>query len=279
MLGWIVKERSKRQSFLGAHSDDLLANTKIAIVGVSGGGSPIAQQAAHVGFGTTHLIDPDVAEEHHKHRLVGISSAAVRHRWNKVRVAERLMKRVHPEGNVVLHPKPWQEVHEVLRSCDLVFACLDGYLARDELERYLRRFDVPLIDIGMDVSQDGEEGYSIVGQAILSMPGRHCLRCFGFVRDELLKQEAARYGAAGERAQVIWPNSALASTAMGMAMQLLTPWRSALTTAPYLVYDGNTLIIAPSPRLEYLSTKCPHFPAGATRGDVMFGLRDSGSAA
>jgi hypothetical protein len=274
-----MKARSKRQSFLGEHSDQRLSDTTVAIVGVSGGGSPIAQQAAHIGFGTTHLIDPDIAEEHHRHRLVGISSAAVRHGWRKVRVCERLMKRVHPEGAVVLHPDRWQDVHEVLRNCDLVFSCLDGYLARDELERYLRRFDVPLVDIGMDVSGSEADGYRIFGQAILSMPGRHCLRCFGYVRDELLTEEAALYGEAGERAQVIWPNSALASTAVGMAMQLLTPWHSQLTTAPYLVYDGNALTIYPSPRLQYLPAQCPHFPRGASRGDVVFQLRAPGAAA
>jgi hypothetical protein len=269
-----MKLRSKRQSFLGKDSDQILADTTIAIVGVSGGGSPIAQQAAHVGFGTTHLIDPDFAEEHHRHRLVGITSAAVKHRWKKVRVGQRLMSRVHPDGNVEAHPHAWQDVHQVLRGCDLVFACLDGYLARDELERYLRRFHVPMIDIGMDVVP-AERGHVVVGQAILSMPGSHCLRCFGFIRDDLLTVEAALYGAAGGRAQVIWPNCALASTAIGMAMGLLLPWHAQLRASPYMVYDGNDLTISPSPRLQYVAQECPHFPRSARLGDPLFKLRES----
>ncbi len=269
-----MRLRSTRQSFLGEKSDEILGDTTVAVVGVSGGGTPIAQQLAHIGFGTTHLIDADIAEEHHRHRLIGISSAAVKHGWKKVRVAQRLMWRVHPEGRVFAHPQPWQEVHETLRTCDLVFSCLDGYLARDELERYLRRFHVPLIDIGMDVAQH-PHGYGIIGQAILSMPGAHCLRCFGFIRDELLKEEAARYGAAGERAQVVWPNGALASTAVGMAMGILLPWHAKLRVPPYLIYDGNTLQLTPSPRLRYLEDlACPHFNATQPVGDPMFLLSD-----
>jgi molybdopterin-synthase adenylyltransferase len=268
-----MSQRASRQSFLGDESDALLQSHTIGIVGASGGGSPIAQQVAHVGFGTTHLIDDDFTEEHHRHRLIGVSTAAVRHGWKKVAVVKRLMMRVHPEGKVVSHPHRWQEIHEVLRGCDLVFSCLDGYLARDELERYLRRFQVPLVDIGMDVSQH-EAGFAIHGQAILSMPGSHCMRCFGFIRDELLAEEAERYGDAGPRAQVVWPNGALASTAVGMAMSFLLPWHTGLAVAPYLVYDGNRMEITPSPRLKYLSgTTCPHYPASSPPGDPAFVLQ------
>lgn len=129
---------------------------------------------------------------------------------------------------------------------------------------------MPLIDIGMDVTRH-ERGHSICGQAILSLPGSHCMRCFGFIRDELLKEEARRYGDAGERAQVIWPNSALASTAVGMAMSLLLPWHSELTIAPYLIYEGNRLEISPSPRLQHLQgLSCPHYGSAAHTGDPTF---------
>jgi molybdopterin-synthase adenylyltransferase len=265
-----VKERSKRQSFLGEHSDKVLSGLTVGIVGVSGGGTPIAQSLAHIGFGTTHLFDPDIAAEHHRHRLIGISSAAIRHGWKKVRIAQRLMSRVNPEGRVILHDCHWQDAHEVLRSCALVFSCVDGYLVRDELERYLRRFQVPLIDIGMDVTRH-VSGHTICGQVILSLPGSHCMRCFGFIRDELLAEEARRYGDAGERAQVVWPNAALAATAVGMAMSLFLPWHSHLTVAPYLLYDGNRLEISPSPRLRYLDGRsCSHYGPDAQTGEALY---------
>ena len=65
----------------------------------------------------------------------------------------------------------------------------------------------------MDVHDCKEKGFLISGQVILSMPGHPCMRCCGFITDERLKQEAERYGAAGARPQVVWPNGVLASTA------------------------------------------------------------------
>jgi hypothetical protein len=97
------------------------------------------------------------------------------------------------------------------------------------------------------------------------------MRCFGFIRDELLQQEAALYGDAGERAQVIWPNAALAATAVGMAMSMLLPWHSRLPIAPYLVYDGNTLEISPSSRLQHLNgVPCRHYSPSQRTGDLAF---------
>jgi molybdopterin-synthase adenylyltransferase len=266
-----VSERSKRQSFLGQKSEAMLAGTTVAVIGVSGGGSPIAQQLAHVGYGTVHLIDPDVAEEHHRHRLIGISTAAVRRAWKKVDVLRRLMFRVHPQGRVIPHRAHWQEVHEVLRTCDIVFACVDGYAARDEIERYLRRYQVALIDIGMDVKRV-EEGYLICGQIIVSLPGKHCMRCFGFIRDDLLAEEARRYGDAGDAPQVVWPNGTLASTAVGMATAMILPWHSGQTLSPYTEYDGNRFELMPSPRLRHLrGLTCGHYDSTVTPGDLVLG--------
>lgn len=263
-----ISQRSKRQSFLGEDSDDVLNGLTIAVVGASGGGSHIAQQLAHVGFGTVHLIDHDHAEEHHRHRLIGISRAAVKHAWPKVNVLRRLMRRVHPEGRVFTHPKRWQDVHEILRTCDLVFTCIDGYLAREEIERYLRRYLVPMIDIGMDVVKIAA-GHQIRGQVILSMPGCHCLRCFGFIRDDLLNDEAAKYGDAGDFPQVVWSNGVLASTAVGMATSLFLPWCDQVNPCPYLIYDGNTSTVTPSPRLLHLSESCRHYDGRAILGDIV----------
>jgi hypothetical protein len=62
------------------------------------------------------------------------------------------------------------------------------------------------------------------GSTILSSPGEFCMRCMGFLSDEKLAQEAARYGNVGGRPQVVWPNGVLASTAVGLAVDLVTNW-------------------------------------------------------
>lgn len=78
------------------------------------------------------------------------------------------------------------------------------------------------IDIGMDVH--GDERPVIGGQIILSSPCGPCMTCMGFLTAEKLAAEAARYGSAGGRPQVVWPNGALASTAVGLAVDLVTGW-------------------------------------------------------
>lgn len=253
-----MKPRSIRQSFLGSDSDDVLASKTVAVIGVSGGGSPIAQQLAHVGFGKVLLIDPGFAQEKHRHRLIGISTVAVKNRWPKVNVLFRLMRRVHPEGHVERHACTWQEVHEILRDSDLVFSCLDGYRGRDELERYLRRYSVPMIDIGMDVHKC-DDGFQICGQVILSAPDGPCMQCFGYINEKVLAEEAGVYGDAGGRAQVVWPNGVLASTAVGMGMHYLLPWHRHSRPASYLEYDGNKMEVRPSRRLLYAPSHCVHY--------------------
>lgn len=107
-------------------------------------------------------------------------------------------------------PCKWQENPEPLRESQIVVRCVDIYKGREELEIARRRYLMHYIDMGMDVH--GKEPPVIGGQVILSSPGGLCMRCMGFLTDEKLAQEAARYGDAGGRPQVIWPNGILAST-------------------------------------------------------------------
>lgn len=105
------------------------------------------------------------------------------------------------------------------------------------------------------------------------MPGEPCLRCLQLVTDELLKAEAKRYGVAGNKAQVVWPNGVLASTAVGLVVQLLTPWMRNPPRSAYFAYDANRGTVGPSDRLTRRRGKaCPHYPARAV-GDPLFDIR------
>src|SRR5207247_9649075 len=125
-----------------------------------------------------------------------------------------------------------------LRDCDVVFGCVDGYSAREAIERFSRRFLIPYIDVGMDVTPMAP-GFVVSGQVILSSPGEPCFRCLGFLNDDLLAGEAQRYGAAGDRPQVVWSNGALASAAVGIFVQLVTPWHPQHRPTETLEYDGS----------------------------------------
>jgi len=129
-----------------------------------------------------------------------------------------------------------------------------------------RRYLIPCIDIGLKVTHRPLLGdYLISGQVIFSFPGKACLRCCNFITDERLAQEAQQYGAAGVRPQVVWPNGVLASTAIELMVQLLTPWSRFSVEFNYLEYDDNKSTIAPSFWIELLRNKhCPNHPLDET---------------
>ena len=262
MSSWL-----SRQTFLGESSDEVLSQCRVAIIGLGGGGSHIAQQLAHLGVGNFILFDPDRVEETNLNRLVGATKRDATTKTLKTIVSRRLVKRINPTGRVVRISNEWQEEGRLVAGCDVVFGCVDTYNAREEIERACRRFMIPYIDIGVDVTKL-LDGYLISGQIILSMPDELCMRCLGFLSEDLLAQEAALYGAAGGRPQVIWPNGLLASAAVGTFVQLVSPWRKVMKPAIYLEYDGNAQTLLPSNRLQHLVGKqCTHFSRPSDLGD------------
>jgi hypothetical protein len=263
-----MRKHLQRQSFLGPDSDRTIANARVAVVGLCGGGSHVCQQLAHIGVGLIKLLDLDRADETNRNRMVGLSAVAARGRSRKTTVMRDLVRAVHPQAHVEVHPNRWQDCHDVLRDCTAIFGCVDSFSERAQLESYARRYMVPYIDVGMDVS--GEAGrHFLTGQVILSLPGHPCMKCMGFLTDEVLGQEANNYGAAGGKAQVVWPNGVLASAAVGSFMGILTPWNADLMPPLYLEYDGNRMKLTPSNRLQLLEgCTCPHFQGDEAVGDV-----------
>jgi ThiF family len=257
-----VAERFSRQSFLGEGSQTALARARFGIVGLGGGGSHIVQQLAHLGALHFRLFDNDVVENSNLNRLVGATAADAAEGRSKVAVMERVISALSTSANARSYEMRWQDDPEALRTCDVVFGCVDSFAQRRELEVACRRYLIPYIDIGMDVHQVGDAVPRIAGQVVLSMPGQPCMFCLGFLNDQRLAMEASQYGAAGSRPQVVWANGVLASSAVGVAVDLLSGWSGARTRLVYLSYDGNAGTLAPHVRMEYPSWPaiCPHYP-------------------
>jgi len=252
-------DRYSRQSFLGPNAEELLSRCTIGVPGLGGGGSHIVQQLAHIGFQSYVLYDDDVVEESNLNRLIGASPADVLAETPKLHLAKMMIYRLQPEANVRGFACKWQEKPEPLRECQIVLGCVDSYKGREELEIACRRYLMHYIDIGMDVH--GKERPVIGGQIIQSSPGGLCMRCMGFLTDEKLATEGALYGNAGPRPQVIWPNGLLASSAVGLAVDLVTNWTQRRRLHAYLAYDGNDATVKESATLRNLKvTTCPHFP-------------------
>lgn len=265
----MISTRSKRQSFLGQDSEKILSNATVGIVGLCGGGSPIAQELAHIGVDHFRLFDPENVEEPNLNRMIGATPVDALEERPKVEVIRDLIHAIRPSATVDIYRTKWQESHPALRSCTGVFGCPDNFGCRDELEAYCRRFLIPYFDIGMDVRSFRDSGYLISGQAIASLPGRPCMRCMGFLTEARLAQEAENYGHAGDKPQVIWPNALLASTAVGMFVSLVTPWNK-IDLPLFIEYDGNRHHLRPSSVLALLQGECKHYPMPDGLGDPMW---------
>jgi hypothetical protein len=266
--------RLDRQSFLGARSEAILDAATIGVVGLGGGGSHLVQQFAHVGFGGHTVVDPQTIDETNTNRLVGGTLADVAAERPKVAIAERTIRGLLPRARILSIQDSWHAATDALKRCHVIVGAVDTFKEREQLERFCRRNLISYIDIGMDVHEIGNAGFLISGQVILSMPGAPCLRCCGFVTDERLKIEAKNYGDVGGRPQVVWPNGVLASTAVGLAVQVITPWYAGAPAFTYLEYDGNRGTMTLNPRVALLKGHaCPHHPPEET-GDPFFDIRD-----
>jgi molybdopterin-synthase adenylyltransferase len=264
-----------RQSFLGRNSEQTLAETRVVIIGLGGGGSHIAQQLAHLGVGFFRLIDPQQIDASNLNRLVGATEMDVEAQTAKVKIAERLIRGIRPWANVEVAQAEWQMADNLLKGAHVIFGCVDGYRQRMHLDRAAHRFCLPYIDIGMDVSRLSDERYAVAGQMIMTLPGGPCMRCLGFLTQERLDQEENDYGDAGINPQVVWTNGTLASLAVGTFARLFVPWFDGARDFEWLELDGDNQLVSRSRQPEYaIKGPCTHFTSHDI-GDPFFELNRS----
>lgn len=268
------KRDFSRQSFLGPESRQIFSRTRVGVVGLGGGGSHVIQQLAHIGIGRYVICDDDIVENSNLNRLVGATQDDVRHKRPKTEIATRIIGGLMPDAEVSAIKGRWGSALDDLAGCFVIFGCLDSFKERDELERFCRRNHIPHIDIGMVVSKSGKS-FRISGQVVLSMPDGPCLKCMCVLKDEKIEEETRSYGAAGSQPQVVWSNGILASSAVGILVDLVCPWKgNAPSHTRYLEYNGNEPSLGPSPRCQYIDDKkCAHYPMnGKDIGDPFFDI-------
>lgn len=265
-----MKIPNNRQSFLGSNLDDVLETCVVGVVGLGGGGSHIVQELAHIGFKNYVLYDYDTIEDTNINRLVGATKLDIELETPKLSIAIRHIRGLQPDAAITPVAKNWQEQPNELKSCDIIFGCLDGFQNRAELESLTRRSLIPYIDIGMDVRKPENEPPRMSGQVFASIPGYPCMRCYDFINEAVLAEEATRYGDAGIRPQVIWPNSVLSGTAIGIALNLLMNWTDTCGYQTlYYEYDGNKGTIEPHLKCEMPWDSCGHYKLENV-GDILW---------
>ncbi len=258
-----------RQSFLNPQLDRAMKACKVGVIGLSGGGSHIVTQLAHYGFDRYVLCDPKTTERKHLHRMLGATIADAEATTPKVEVLERLIRGLRPHPELQVFEGEWISCAAALKDCDVLFAAVDTVGARRDIEQFARKYAIALIDVGMDVSRANDGSFRIAGRVFASLPGGPCMQCAGFINNDMLAKEAAAYGMAGIRPQVVSVNGVVASAAVLYAIDLLTGKTGKVAPPCFITFDAGSMTMGPHPYLSVVTSPCECFSSSEI-GDARF---------
>lgn len=151
--------RKNEQAF-GEGTIGRLRRLRVAVVGCSGTGSPVAEQLIRLGTGVVVLVDPDIVEEKNLNRILNSRMDDVRKQKHKVQtlaeaaIATELDTTVIPIARNIADPV----AIEAVAGCDIVFGCMDGAEGRYLLNRLASFYLIPYFDIGVRLEADGYGG-------------------------------------------------------------------------------------------------------------------------
>jgi molybdopterin/thiamine biosynthesis adenylyltransferase len=232
---------------IGASSVALLAESRVAIIGLSGGGSHVFQQLAHQGVGALVVIDPQVVDETNLGRLVGAERSDV-DRTYKTDIAVRLARRLDPSVEVTPIRKdfPHPDALNAVQGVDVVVGCVDSWRAREQINEFCRRNHIPYVDIGINIETNDGHLTAAHGQLVVVTPDSPCMRCLPLLSDAVLQREREQRppgydlnsDAVGDP-QVVSMNGTLASEASNAVLDLITGFSSGARGPGWWLYDGR----------------------------------------
>ena len=155
-----------------------IGTLKIAIVGVGGTGSAVAEQLVRLGARDLLLVDSDVLSESNVTRVYGSTAALVG--TPKAALVTDHVTAVTPNirCNAIFGRCVQEPVARALANVDLVFGCTDDNAGRLVLSRLSTYYLIPVIDVGVLLSSDGRELMTgIDGRVTVLSPGNACLVC------------------------------------------------------------------------------------------------------
>lgn|SRR3972149_276979 len=249
------KGRYDRQELLfGQEGQAKLEALTVAIVGLGGLGSHVAQQLAYLGVKSYVLVDKDIATKTNLNRLIGATEAHVERQALKVDIAWNMIQSILPEATVATVANSFitYEAFMALETADVVFGCVDHDGARLILNEFCQAYGKPYFDLATDINPED----LTFGGRVLYADGRVCVSCkqlldehalrAAFSTDAQLEEEKRIYGirrgAVGETGPaVVSLNGILASVAVTEFLVDVTGIRSAYL---HLEYKGMMGILA-----------------------------------
>jgi hypothetical protein len=277
----------EKQPLTDGHlSARVLQQTKVAVVGLSGGGSQVVLQLAGLGVGQIVGVDNQRFDGSNRFASDAVTWLdAVLHRKKtsamrgKVRTANR-----HVRFIGIRQAVPGRDATEAVKQADIIVGCVNNLHARADLMEIAWRYCIPYVDIGLGVHPEEGDGakprriVSIAGNVSTAVPGGPCMWCSGFLSNEKLSKETGGKGRAYMRqladdgqpepnVRVLSFNRVLAGLAVSDVLQLLLGF-SPVGLKPYRRYDAFEGTVA-----EWGVTRkpdCPLCSAVLAAGDPLW---------
>lgn len=228
----------------------MLSGLHVAIVGLSGTGSIIGEQAVRMGFGRVTAIDFDRIEPKNLNRILNSTQADVRAGRLKVEMFAEAARAIRPEIDVVPHPVTLTSPEGIYAAAaaDILFSCVDSAEGRYVADLLAQAFMIPMIDMGVTIpTRPDETGrpaiVEVSGRIDFVKPGGSTLFDRGVysatsLRSDYLAREAPEAfadhqregyikGAPSEAPSVITLNMRAASAAMMELVARVCPFRHA----------------------------------------------------
>jgi molybdopterin/thiamine biosynthesis adenylyltransferase len=238
----------RQEIFFGKEGQEKLGRLKVAIIGLGGIGSHVAQQLAYLGVRNFVLVDHDKIDGTNLNRLIGASEKDLG--VEKVKIAARGIMQIQE----ATHVQPIDEgllskkAIDAIKESDFVFGCVDEDGVRLVLLEACCAFKKPLLDLASDVPDENTFG----GRVVFTGIGKGCLKCRDEIDDDQVdwyfsspeqrKEKehiyGVRKGALGTAGpSVVFLNGVIASVGVQEFAVFVNPVMR--KPIPYLEYRGN----------------------------------------
>lgn len=172
-----------------------LAKLSVAVIGVSGTGSIVAEQLLRMGMGEVIVVDFDRVEAKNMNRILNTTHADAIENALKVEVFKAAAARIRPGTRVRTVPLDVsrREAIEAIAEADIIFSCVDSLEARHICDRLASAMLQPLFDVGVTIPvrkpANGIVISNVSGRVDYVHPGGTTLGDRGVYTPELLEAE------------------------------------------------------------------------------------------
>ncbi len=171
----------------------LLGASKVAVVGLGGVGSLVAEYLARLGVGHLILVDPDVIEDSNLSRVVGATQTDVKTKQFKTQIAVRHLQEARPDIRLeaIQDDVANNAIAMKLRACDFIFLAADSMRSRLVVNALVHQYLIPAVQMGAKIRRGA---YGSIEEAMCAVrqirPGIGCLWCNGLIDGTQLALEA-----------------------------------------------------------------------------------------